>query len=212
MARRRLARGDSAERPAHPPDGSAGVPDHLASPTNDVPSGLPLYSTEFGYKTDPPFVAGVPIAQAPLYLNWAEYLSWRDPRIRSYDQYQLTDPPAGSSQFDTGLEFSNGVPKPTLAAFRLPIYLPATHASKGTALSVWGCVRPARYTRLPQRVRIELRSGNGASKVVATVSVLDRDGYFDANVRFASSGAVRLAWSYPHGPTIHSREVAITIT
>jgi hypothetical protein len=175
---------------------------------------LDLYSTEFGYKTNPPFVAGVPIAQAPLYLNWAEYLSWRNPRIRSYDQYQLTDPPpTGHSQFDTGLEFSNGSPKPTLAAFRLPIYLPATRASAGTPLAVWGCVRPARYASLPQRVRIELRPrGSTAFKVIDTVSVSDRDGYLLADVRFPSSGAVRLAWSYPHGPTIHSREVAITIT
>ena len=171
-----------------------------------------LYSTEFGDKTNPPFIAGVPIARAPLYLNWAEYLSWLNPRIRSYDQYQLTDPPPAHSQFDTGLEFANGSPKPTLAAFRLPIYLPVTHASKGTPLLVWGCVRPARFTRLPQRVRIELQPDpHRAFKLVETVPVLDRDGYFVADLRFPSSGAVRLAWSYPDGRTIHSRKVAIEI-
>ena len=170
-----------------------------------------LYPTEFGYKTDPPFAAGVPIALAPLYLNWSEYLSWLDPRIRSYDQYQLTDPPPGHSQFDTGLEFAGGAPKPTLAAFRLPIFLPATHARRGTALLVWGCVRPARYTPMPQRAQIELRPAGGVFKVIDAVSIIDRDGYFDARVRFPSSGAVRLAWTYPGGPTIHSREVAIEI-
>ncbi len=171
-----------------------------------------LYSTEFGYKTNPPFIAGVPIAQAPLYLNWAEYLSWLDPRIRSYDQYELTDPPATHSQFDTGLEFAGGAPKPTLAAFRLPIFLPVTRAPNGAALLVWGCVRPARYARQPQPVRIELQPhGSGAFKVIDTLSINDRDGYFDARVRFPSSGAVRLAWVYPDGTTIHSREVAIEI-
>jgi hypothetical protein len=171
-----------------------------------------LYSTEFGYKTNPPFAAGVPIAMAPLYLNWSEYLNWLDPRIRSYDQYQLTDPPPAHSQFDTGLEFASGAPKPTLAAFLLPIFLPATHARHGAALLIWGCVRPARYTTLPQRVQIELRpAGGGAFKVIDAVSIIDRDGYFDARLVFPSSGTVRLAWAYPGGPTIHSREVAIEI-
>lgn len=172
-----------------------------------------IYITEFGYKTNPPFVAGVPLAQAPLYLNWAEYLSWRDPRIRSYNQYQLTDPARSHSQFDTGLEFANGQAKPTLEAFRMPIYLPVIRAPRGAALSVWGCVRPARFARFPQSVRIELRrSGSGSFKVVDAVSIPGRDGYFVADVRFPSSGAVRLAWSYPQGPAIHSREVAITLT
>jgi hypothetical protein len=154
----------------------------------------------------------VPIARAPLYLNWAEYRSWRNPRIRSYDQYLLTDPPPAHSQFDTGLESAKGSPKPTLAAFRLPIYLPVTHAAAGAALLVWGCVRPARYTPLPQRVQIELQPrAQEAFKVLDTVPVIDRGGYFEASVRFPSSGAVRLAWSYPDGPTIHSRLVAIEI-
>jgi hypothetical protein len=175
---------------------------------------LDLYSTEFGYKTNPPFAAGVPLAQAPLYLNWSEYRSWLDPRIRSYNQYQLTDPPAsGHSQFDTGLEFADGTPKPTLAAFRLPVYLPVTHASADTPLAVWGCVRPARYVSSPHPVRIELRpTGATAFKLVEAVSIPDRDGYFLANVRFPSSGAVRLAWAYPGGSTVHSREVAISIS
>jgi hypothetical protein len=172
-----------------------------------------VYSTEFGYKTNPPFIAGAPLAQAARYLNWSEYISWRDTRIRSYDQFLLEDPPPASlSQFDTGLEFAGGVPKPTLAAFRLPIFLPVTRASAGAPLLVWGCVRPARYTPLPQRVRIELRPhGSSGFKVIDTVSITNRDGYFDVRVRFPSSGAVRLDWAYPGGPAIHSREVAIEI-
>jgi hypothetical protein len=62
-------------------------------------------------------------------------------------------------------------------------------------------------------VRIELQpDAHGPFKVIDTVSVAHRDGYFVANVRFPSSGAVRLAWSYPDGRTIHSREVAVAIS
>ena len=40
----------------------------------------------------------------------------------------------------------------------------------------------------------------------------DRYGYFDTKQAFDSSGSVRLAWSYPHGETIHSRVVSITVS
>ena len=177
---------------------------------------LALYSTEYGYMTNPPFAAGVPMALAPDYLNWAEYLSWLDPRIHSFDQYLLADPPASSpSQFDTGLEFAAGNPKPTLGAFRLPLYLPRTSAVKGQALEVWGCVRPARYATGPGADRAEIQFSPGAGKpfrTVQTVDVTPQDCYFDVRVAFPSSGLVQLAWAYPHGATIESRQVPVTIS
>jgi hypothetical protein len=178
---------------------------------------FPFYVTEYGYKTNPPFQAGDPLALAAAYLNWAEYLAWRNPRIRSWDQYLLVDPPPGGpSQFVTGLEFFDGVQKPSFAAYRMPIYLPVTHAGRGHPLVVWGCVRPAHYAKLdtgmPQQVRIELmpRAG-GPFKIIHQVTITSSDGYFEVGVPFPSSGTVRLAWSYPHGPTIYSRTVPITV-
>src|SRR5947209_1711293 len=171
-----------------------------------------LYSTEFGYKTNPPTPLGPPLQQAAAYLNWSEFISWSDPRIRSYNQYLLSDPPPASSHFDTGLEFLDGTLKPSYAAFRLPIYLPVTRGAAGAALTVWGCVRPAHFAAGSQRARVEFDSGKGF-KSLETVPILNRNGYVDATVRFPSSGSVRLAWSYPHGgPEIHSREVKVTIT
>jgi hypothetical protein len=172
---------------------------------------LPLYSTEYGYRTTPPLPGGVPLAQAPAYENWAEYLAWRNPRLRSWDHYLLADPPPGGpSKFVTGLEFANGVPKPTYAAYRLPIYLPVTsHGSRG--LEVWGCVRPAYYEPSPQHAEIQLQRGAGGPfKTVSSVSLTSSSCYFDVTVRFPSAGNVRIAWTYPGGPTIYSREVAIT--
>lgn len=177
---------------------------------------FPLYSTEYGYFTDPPFALGAPLAVAAAYLNWAEYISWRNPRIVSFDQYLLSDPPgSGPSKFVTGLEFANGTPKPSYDAWRMPIYLPLVQAGHGKQLQVWGCVRPAHYAQLDtgqaQRVKIELRpTGSSAFSVVRTLTITDPNGYFDTPVAFPSGGAVRLAWSYPHGPTIYSREVQIT--
>jgi hypothetical protein len=179
------------------------------------PVRFPLYSTEYGYKTNPPYVAGVPLAIAPDFLNWAEYISWLDPRIRSFDQYLLADPPSASaSKFDSGLELASGFPKPTLAAFRLPIYLPTTGAQRGTALEVWGCLRPARYAggRAARAGLLEFsRLPAGPFRPVRSVSAGRSDCHFDLSAHFPGTGFVRLSWSYPGGATIHSRLVAVTL-
>jgi hypothetical protein len=178
---------------------------------------FPIYLTEFGYFTNPPFVGGASLDAAAADINWAEYIAWLNPRIRSFDQYLLIDPPTSSgSNFVTGLEFANGVKKPSFAAFRMPIFLPVTKGRHGQRLEVWGCVRPSHYVDADggrTQVRIELRSGAGQRfTTVAVVPITNVHGYFDVRVRFPSSGSVRLAWSYPHGPTIYSRPVTISVT
>jgi hypothetical protein len=174
----------------------------------------PIYSTEFGYETNPPekVFGTVSPGLAAGYLNHSEYITWRDPRIRSYDQYLLTDPARGN--FATGLQFADGTAKPTLAAYRMPIYLPSTNVRKGVPVEVWGCVRPARSAMIGrrnlQRVLLQFRSGNaGAFWTLKSIS-LGRGAYFDVHQAFPASGAVRLTWTYPGGQTIHSRTVTIT--
>jgi hypothetical protein len=177
---------------------------------------FPIWSTEFGYQTKPPDPEPLTVSpeQAAYYLNWSEYITWKDPRILSYDQYLLTDNPTG--HFATGLKFPNGAPKPTYAAFRMPLYLPVTQTSSGHALEIWGCVRPAPDAELAthhgQHVKIQFApSSGGAFKTVSTVTITDRYGYFDVDQKFPGSGTVRLAWSYPHGPEVFSRTVGITL-
>ncbi len=176
-----------------------------------------IYDTEFGYKTNPPYRFGAALNTAAAYLNWAEYLHWRDPRIRSYDQYLLTDPPAsGSSSFDTGIAFSSGAAKPSFAAFRLPIFLPSTSAKAGAKIEVWGCIRPAAVVRArtgtAPAATVQFASANSRSfRDLRSVSVVDPGGYFDLDVAFPASGTVRLAWQDPDGATIYSRPVAVTV-
>lgn len=176
---------------------------------------LPIYSTEFGYKTQPPFSGGVPLKTAAYYLNWAEYISWRDPRIRSYDQYLLTDPPpGGSSQFATGIETWDGKPKPAVYdAYRMPLYMPVTKAS-GAPLQVWGCVRPAPRARhatgRPQEADIEFEaSGANSFQTVATVKLHASNCYFDVAVRLRGPGNVQLSWTDPGGTVDRSRTVSV---
>ena len=44
-----------------------------------------------------------------------------------------------------------------------------------------------------------------------TVPITSQHGYFEVRHAFPGSGAVRLAWRYPHGPEIHSRTVVISL-
>jgi hypothetical protein len=174
---------------------------------------FPIYNTEFGYHTNPPETdsTGIPPDTAAEYMNWAEYISWKNPRVRSYDQYLLTD----GGTFATGLYFPTGQPKPGYAAYRMPLYLPVTAASKDQPVEVWGCVRPARYaqrdTGKQQKVELQFQPSGGQFKTVQTVVLTDPYGYFDVSRRFQQTGTVRLTWSYPHGPQVFSRAVAVTI-
>lgn len=204
---------------------------HLAATLDRVaeaygsPVRLPIYSTEFGYQTVPAGFGYVPTpanaydalpAQAAVWLNEAEYLSWRNRRIRSYDQYLLADGSA-SPGYDTGVDAFDGQHKPDVyAAFRMPLWLPRTAASSGSPLVVWGCVRPApnlaRKTGHQQWVRIEF--AHARSLVFHTVRMLRLQTglgcYFAASVVFPGSGAVRLAWSGT-GVTLYSRTQFIMV-
>jgi hypothetical protein len=197
---------------------------------------MSVYDTEFGYVTHPPnaSTAYLTPAVAARYINWAEYLTWRNPRLASTMQYLLYDPAPGPSAFGnggfaTGLLFSNGTPKATFGAYRMPIFLPVTRASSGDPLEVWGCVRPARYASLDthrkQYVHIQFRRGSsGPFMTVKTVPITDPHGYFDTRIVFPASGTVRLQWSYPrsdqrladpvepHETTIYSRPVQVSIS
>jgi hypothetical protein len=171
---------------------------------------LPLYLTEYGVETDPPRAdVGVSPALQAAYLNEAEYIAWRNPRVRTLSQYLLQDAaPLGHatvSSFATGLIYTDGVHKPSYAAYRLPIWLPATSGNSGNGLEVWGCVRPAkRYATVPP-VEIQLDG-----KTVQSVPITDPEGYFDVRLSFKHGGTVRLAWPTPGGPTIYSRDVPLT--
>jgi hypothetical protein len=194
---------------------------------------LSVYNTEYGPQTGPPKhgVDGEPFvsqATAAAYINWAEYLSFKNPRIASYDQYLLADPEqpdaandnGDANNYASGLESWNGTPKPGYYAYRLPLFLPKT---RGHSLEVWGDARPAPFASLDtggaaQTVKIQFAPGTGSTFTTAkTVTLTNSMGYFDTHVSFPGAGTVRLTYTYPAsdmmlapGYTIYSRHVAIT--
>jgi hypothetical protein len=224
---------------------SLGVIGHLTGALDRLqrvygsPTRFPIYNTEFGYITSPPKHSPDPTssvrviylspAVAADYMNWAEYISWRNPRIRSFQQYLLYDPlrPTRANDwggFASGLLTWTGAQKATYYAWRLPLYLPVTKARPGHSLEVWGCIRPARFgvldTGSPQSAQIQFAPrGSGQFATVQTVTVDSGSScYFDLHVVFPSSGTVRLAYTYPSGDTllgngagVVSRTVAVTV-
>ena len=185
-----------------------------------------IYSTEFGYQTNPPNHDQPSPAKAATYINWAEYLSYKNSRIASYDQYLLRDPtkPGGRGDYASGLEDWKGRPKADYAAFQLPLFLPETKASSGHSLEVWGDARAAHYAQTDtgeaQTVAIQFKPSGGSWSTVQVVPITSPRGYFDVRVPFTQSGKVRLAYSYPAtnpllalvaGAKVVSRTVAIKV-
>ncbi|MGP0033227.1 MAG: hypothetical protein ACLP4R_01410 [Solirubrobacteraceae bacterium] len=183
---------------------------------------LSIWNTEYGFRTIPPDPhEGINPTTAAYYMNWAEYLSYKQARTYSYSQYGLMDQPP-PVYFDTGLINPDGSPKPGFDAYRMPLFLPTTTMSSGQQVEVWGGVRPAGYASLDtgeaQSVQIEFQAGStGAWQVIDTVAITNPRGYFDVRLAFPSSGAVRLAWTYPvgdpllSGGTVYSRTQSVTV-
>jgi len=180
--------------------------------------GVPIYLTEWGYKTDPPNpYAHVSLATQAAWLDEGEYMTWRDPFVRSLTQFLLVDslPKPGArrgsalywSTFQTGLETMSGAPKPAFSTYRMPIWLPV--ARHGSHVAVWGQVRPADHAA-SQWAILEFRP-RGSSKwsELTELQTNSPEGYFWTHVSIPSAGAVRLAWYDPSLGVIFSRTVGV---
>jgi hypothetical protein len=178
---------------------------------------MAAYNTEYSYQTG--YASADNEAQ---YINWAEYLSYKNQRISSYDQYELKD----VSWFHTGLINLDGSLRPSFYSFRLPVWLPVTSTRRRRAIEVWGNARPAYFARLdtgkPQTVWIQWAPGSsGQFRTIKGVRT-NAFGYIDKQVKFPGSGQVRLAWQYPPGdsglqdpldasPWIYSRATNVSV-
>ena len=133
-----------------------------------IGKNAPVWLTEYGLQTNPPDKFGVSFSRQATYINQADWMAYRDGRIRSVSQYELVDP-EDPSTFNTGLRRSNGAAKPALAAYRLPIWV--------SSKRVWGQVRAG-----GESVAVQWRSSSKKSfKTYKTVK-LNSQGYFDLKV------------------------------
>jgi hypothetical protein len=159
------------------------------SPGRDGP--LDVHYTEFGYQTDPPDpFAGVSLRRQDRWLQDAAYFVWREPRVRTLNQFRLTDGALGRGsrpdayrEFQSGLYFANFGPKPAARSFPHPFVI--ARRGPGRHAELWGQVRPGGA----HEVTIEVRStaDRGFSEVERLKT--DSQGYFLARLDDAPPGA-----------------------
>jgi len=181
---------------------------------------LDLYLTEYGYETNPPNpFRGVAPATQSRYLDEAAYMAWRDTRVRALSQFLLYDSPPDTrfrpgtlgywSTFQTGLLYQGGLAKPSLASYRLPLFVPNPLPATGRLVLVWAMLRPGPHER-SQRAQVQWRApAGGPFRTLETVSVEDPTGVLAAHVAVPGAGLVRVAWRAPSGQAYYSRTVGV---
>ena len=165
-----------------------------------IPSATPIYNTEFGLQSDPPDdLFGVSLERQAQGIDQADYMSWRNRRIRSVAQYNLIDD-ASTGGFNTGLVFNpntrDGVEKPSYAAYRTPILV----INRGSTVDVWGQARPAGPNQ-----RVEIQTGSGDEFQTVQSVQTGTQGYFYVSGMEKQSGSWRLRWTSKQGETFTSR-------
>jgi hypothetical protein len=159
-----------------------------------IPSHLPVFYTENGWQTNAPAGLfgdpnGVLPDQQATYINQADWIAYRNSRVKTVAQYLLVDAGAVNS-FQSGLRYLNGTPKPAYAAYQLPIWV----SGKGSTATVYGQVRPAPDGAALQVEIQHAASASGAFQTVQVVPVTSQKGQFKVNLP-SQAGVWRLRWN-----------------
>ena len=174
---------------------------HRAARVHNAPRSLPVYLTEFGVQTNPPDrYSGVSLTRQAEWLNESDYMAYRS-FARSVSQYELYDDP-GVQAFQTGLRFRNGRGKPSLAAYRLPLWVVYAHGHT----NVWGQVRPGgRGARVEVLYRPRLHR---PFRLLANLVTRNARGFL--TLRTSRPGAQwRLRWVSASGRTLAQSRTAV---
>jgi hypothetical protein len=181
--------------------------------------GVPLYITEWGYKTDPPNpFAGTSETQQANWTAEGTYMTWADPYVQSFTQFELVDGEPKSTAkpgsraywntFQTGLELIDGKPKPAYNAFRLPLWVANRHHS--SRVTVWGQLRPADHQTLQYGVLEFEPRGSSSFEQVREFQTASSHGFFVAHIPLPSAGKLRLAWLSANGSVYYGNTLAIS--
>jgi hypothetical protein len=161
---------------------------------NRFGKNLPIWTTEFGYQTDPPDQYQTPIKKVPGFLGEAEWFAYRNPRVASFSQYPLYDDKmtGGGSGFQSGLRTHGGAKKKQVyKAFELPFYVDL-RTSK--VVEVFGGVRAGKPGG---SVKIESKLGKAKWKKLGSAT-LGSQGYFDRVFQVADASKRKYRFKAAH--------------
>ena len=168
---------------------------------------LPLFLTEYGYQTNPPDQFGATWRNQAVFLNHAEYLAYRNRRVRSLAQFLLYDDDLRvPASFQSGLRTFEGAIKPSHGAYKLPIWISRPTVRHKRKVPVWAFVRAA-PNGAPVQVAVEYRRrGKGTKWRVVRRARTNPLGYVNTSFRLTKAGEVRVAWG-----GVRSRRVAVRV-
>ncbi len=153
-----------------------------------IPGGKGVYLTEFGFQTDPPSTdSNVSPTRQAQYINEADRLFYGDRRIKTVNQFELTDPPE-LDQFNMGLRFTDGSKKPSYNAYQVPLVV--TRRSS-RSVEVYGEVRPHRLLS-GGRTQVSIQVSSGGAFTSVKNQRTNSRGFIKLNI--SRSGAARARW------------------
>ena len=140
-----------------------------------------IWLTEFGFQSNPPNPGPISLREQAAYINWSEWKGFTSGRVRSYGQYELVDP--GAATFNTGLFLQSLKAKPSLTAYRTPLFV----VKSGRSVKVFGGARPGGR----HRIAIQAKSKSGKYRTVKRVTS-NGVGYVYARLGYRKTW--RLTW------------------
>jgi len=181
--------------------------------------GMPVYVSEWGYRTNPPNpYVKTSLGEQQMWLDEGDYMLWRDPFVRSianfllFDGPPLTQYPRSSRKyffnFQSGLKYTNGRSKPSFVSYRVPIWLPDPR--HGARVTVWSQLRAANHTAVASAF-VEFRSSRQAPwMTIGSVTTSSPEGFLITRVRIPATGWVRVGCTDARtGQLDYSRSVRI---
>jgi hypothetical protein len=175
--------------------------DDIAAKTNNLPSGLPLFMTEFGFETNPPdpFSGIAPNLQAK-YDILGEFMAYSDPRIASQAQFLLADVAPDRKHkksskaywftYQSGLFYTAGkligTAKPSAYSYAIPFLATPAGLDPATGLpafTFWGQLRllPNGLPGAAATIQFRPKDGSLDWTAVGPPIPVDQMGYFTAS-------------------------------
>jgi hypothetical protein len=197
-----------------------------------ITSRLPIFVTEYGYETNPPDVLrGVSLRQQARYHGLATYLAWRQQDVAMFAQFLLNDigPPDGaktpveeSRDWQTGLYFHDGRPKPAVQAFKVPFWAESQSVAGGDFVLLFGQVRPESGRK---QIEVEIKAPDGTWIPMhtyetrpsgdldcgeeATAFLTDAEGFYQRVVPYEGPATYRARWIRTDGRSEYSVTIPV---